>query len=224
MKELNGIKYLERKPKSMLSKNPLMLLIHGYGSNEEDLFSFADDLPGEFHVVSVRGFHTLALGMYGWYEIDFVNMQKFNNVPQGIESKNKLVDFIYEITTQENLDKENTWLCGFSQGAILSYAIALSYPEKVRHVACISGYPEKDFIGDVNSEKDFSKLDFFISHGTDDAVIPVEWARWGKPFLDNLKIKNEYREYRSGHGIVPQNYWDLIAWMKSVPAPPGEGN
>src|SRR5690606_31258013 len=150
MKELKGISYLERIPGIQLEKNPLLLLIHGYGSNEEDLFSFADDLPGEFHVVSVQGTHTLAFGMYGWYEIDFINMQKFNNIPQGVESRNKLAGFIDEITTNENLDKENTWLCGFSQGAILSYAIALNFPEKVRHVACLSGYPEKDFIGEIN--------------------------------------------------------------------------
>ena len=217
MKTLSGIQYLERKPRIISEKNPLILLVHGYGSNEEDLFSFADDLPDEFHVVSVRGIHTLAPGMYGWYEIDFVNMQKFNNIPQGIKSRNKLVEFIDEITTKESLDKENTWICGFSQGAILSYAIALNFSEKVKHAACLSGYPEKDFIGEMNSGKDFSNLDFFVSHGTDDAVIPVEWARLGKPFLDDLKIKNEYHEYRSGHGIVPQNYWDLIAWMKKNP-------
>ncbi len=214
MNQLNGINYLELKPSIQLEQNPLLLLIHGYGSNEEDLFSFADDLPAEFHVISVQGIHVLAPGMYGWYEIDFVNMEKFNNVPQGIESRNKLVEFIDEITTKENLDKENVWLCGFSQGAILSYALALNFPEKVRHIACLSGYPEPNFIGELNLQLDYSNLDFFISHGIDDMVIPVEWGRRGKSLLDELGIKNEYHEYRSGHGIVPQNYWDLMSWMK----------
>lgn len=214
MKELIGINYLERKPKKTLDKNPLILLIHGYGSNEEDLFSFADDLPDEFHVISVRALFTLSFGMYGWYEIDFVNMQKFNNIPQGIESRNKLMKFIDEIVKLENLDAGNIWLCGFSQGAILSYGIALNHPEKVKFVACLSGYPEKDFIGEIDQNKDYSNLDFFISHGTEDAVIPIEWARMGKPLLDDLKIKNEYHEYRAGHGIAPQNYYDLMSWMK----------
>lgn len=82
MKELKGISYLERKPGIQLEKNPLLLLIHGYGSNEADLFSFAEDLPPEFHVISVRGIHTLTPGMYAWYEIDFINMEKFTNVPR----------------------------------------------------------------------------------------------------------------------------------------------
>ena len=214
MKELKGIQYLERKPRIQQDRNPLIVLIHGYGSNEADLFSFAEDLPDEFHVVSVQGIHALAPDMYAWYEIDFVNMEKFNNVPQGIESRNQLVEFIDGFTTENQLDKENVWLCGFSQGAILSYAIALNFPEKVKHIACLSGYPEPNFIGEFNLELDYSQLDFFISHGVDDMVIPVEWGRKGKPILDELGIKNEYHEYRSGHGIVPQNYWDLMSWMK----------
>lgn len=214
MKTLNDIHYLERKPRVQLDKNPLLLLIHGYGSNEEDLFSFTDDLPDEFHVVSVRAIHTLGPSMYAWYSIDFVNMEKFNNVPEGLESRNRLVEFIDAICEQENLDTNNVWLCGFSQGAILSYAIALNFPEKVHHIACLSGYPEPNFIGNIAPDNLYSNLDFFISHGVDDMVIPIEWAREGKPLLDKLKIKNEYHEYRSGHGIVPQNYWDLINWMK----------
>lgn len=215
MKTLAGIQYLERKPRKILKKNPLLLLIHGYGSNEEDLFGFAEDLPDEFHVVSVRGIHTLSPGMYAWYEIDFVNMQKFNNVPQAIESRENLVKFIDEITTSENLDKENITVIGFSQGAILSYSMALNYPEKLKNIACLSGYPELDFIGEIDFVKDYSKLNFFISHGVEDMVIPVEWAQKGKPFLDKLNIKNEYHEYRSGHGLVPQNYFDLMKWLTS---------
>lgn len=214
MNQLNGVKYLERKPVIRLEKNPLMVLIHGYGSNEADLFSFAEDLPAEFHVVSVQGIHALAPEMYAWYEIDFVNMEKFNNIPQGIESRDKLIEFIEEFTGQNNLDSENVWLCGFSQGAILSYSIALNFPDKIKHIACLSGYPEPNFIGEINVQTDYSNLDFFVSHGTDDIVIPVEWARKGELLLNELNIKNEYHEYRGGHGIVPQNYWDLMAWMK----------
>ncbi len=216
MKTIAGIQYLERKPKKNLDKNPLLLLIHGYGSNEEDLFSFAEDLPDEFHVVSVRGIHNLNPGMYAWYEIDFVNMQKFNNVPQAVESRENLVKFIDEITALENLDKENVTVIGFSQGAILAYSMALNYPEKLKNIACLSGYPELDFIGEIDSAKDFSKLNFYISHGIDDMVIPVEWAQKGKPFLDKLNIRNEYHEYRSGHGLVPQNYFDLMKWLANL--------
>lgn len=214
LKELNGINYLERKANS--EKPKLMLLIHGYGSNEEDLFSFSDAIPTDFHVVSVRGLHTLAPGAYAWYEINFLDAGKFNNIPQGLESRDKLVQFIDEFCEKENCDKNDVWLCGFSQGAILTYSIALNFPDKLSHAGILSGYPENEFIGEIDASKDYSKLDFFISHGTADPVIPVEWAKNGKPLLDKLNIKNQYHEYYQGHGLNPDNYRDFMSWIEKA--------
>ena len=215
MKELNEIKYIERLPVVKTEKMPLFVLIHGYGSNEEDLFSFAQDLPENAHIVSVRARYDIPYGGFAWYDINFVNNEKWMDEDQAIESRNKLVDFIDAITQQENLDGENVTLMGFSQGAILSYAIALNNPEKIKNVAILSGYPEHKIIGEFNQTKDFSNLNFFVSHGTEDVVLPIELGRMGEEFLRSLNIKFEYHEYRSGHGIVPQNYFDLMAWIKN---------
>ena len=215
MKELNEIKYIERLPVVKTEKMPLFVLIHGYGSNEEDLFSFAQDLPENAHIVSVHARYDIPYGGFAWYDINFVNNEKWMDEDQAIESRNKLVDFIDTITQQENLDEENVTLMGFSQGAILSYAIALNNPEKIKNVAILSGYPEHKIIREFNQTKDFSNLNFFVSHGTEDVVLPIELGRMGEEFLRSLNIKFDYHEYRSGHGIVPQNYHDLMAWIKN---------
>lgn len=215
MKELNGIKYVERIPVIKTEKTPLFVLIHGYGSNEEDLFSFAQDLPQNAHIVSVRARYDIVYGGYAWYDINFVNNEKWMDEDQAVESRNKLVEFIDAIVEQENLDATNVTLMGFSQGAILSYAISLNYPEKIKNVAILSGYPEHKIIGELNQTKDFSNLNFFVSHGTDDVVLPIDLGKMGDEFLNSLNIKHEYHEYRSGHGIVPQNYFDLMSWIKN---------
>jgi phospholipase/carboxylesterase len=49
-----SLEYKVREPKILLDKNPLLLLLHGYGSNEDDLFSFASELPDEYFVISAR--------------------------------------------------------------------------------------------------------------------------------------------------------------------------
>ncbi len=214
MKEINGIKYLERKP-TIATDNPfLYLLIHGYGSNEADLFSFAQDLPAQAHVVSIQGRFDVMFGGYAWYALDFVDGVKMVNYEEGVESRDAIVNFIDTINHQENLDSSNVWISGFSQGAILSYAIALKYPEKIKNVLILSGYPEKQFLEDVALDQDYSHLNFFVSHGIEDVVLPIEAGRSGKQLLDELQINNEYREYRSGHGIVPQNYHDMLNWIK----------
>ena len=116
MKELNGIKYIERKPTIETDHSQLFLLIHGYGSNEEDLFSFSPDLPATAHVISVRGIYNLPFGGYSWYDISFENNEKYMDTNQAANSKDALVKFIDEIIIQENLDTNNVFIAGFSQG------------------------------------------------------------------------------------------------------------
>ena len=216
MKELEGIKYIERKPKEGTVNPQLFLLIHGYGSHEEDLFSFANDLPESAHVVAVRARYDIMFGGYAWYDISFENNEKYMDIEQALESRNALVKFINAIVAQENLDAENVFIAGFSQGAILSYSIALNFPEKVKNVMILSGYPEFKIIGDFDRTKDFSHLNFFVSHGNEDAILPIEAGRIGEELLNDLGIKNEYHEYRSGHGIIPQNYFDLMAFIQKA--------
>ena len=212
---MNPVKYIERLPVEKSENAPLFVLIHGYGSNEEDLFSFADDLPTNAHIVSVRALYDIAYGGYAWYDINFVNNEKWMDEAQAIDSRNKLVDFIDALIQHENLDAKNVTLMGFSQGAILSYAIALNNPDKIKNVAILSGYPEHKIIGEFDQTKDFSNLNFFVSHGNEDVVLPIDLGRIGEEYLKSLNISFEYHEYRSGHGIVPQNYFDLMAWIKN---------
>jgi phospholipase/carboxylesterase len=73
------------------------------------------------------------------------------------------------------IDANHISLIGFSQ-AILSYAVALSYPEKVQKVVAMSGYLNLEIIAEDYLKTTF-KLKIFASHGTVDQVIPVDWAR-----------------------------------------------
>ena len=62
-------------------------------------------------------------------------------------------------------------------------------------------------------KNNLSNLKCFVSHGSVDQVVPVEWGRKAKPFLENLGVSCEYKEYPIGHGISPQNFNDLLQWL-----------
>ncbi|MGG5600654.1 alpha/beta hydrolase [Myroides sp. C8-3] len=205
-----SINYIIREPKVKMEKNPLLLLLHGYGSNEEDLFSFASELPDHYYIVSAQAPYPVPPYGYAWYAIHFdADANKFSDDDQAIESRDKLVQFIGELQEKYRIDPQNINLIGFSQGAILSYAIALSYPEKINKVVALSGYFNANIIKAGFEEGDFSQLQFFASHGTVDQVIPVDWARKTAPILDVLKIKHTYKEYPVGHGVHPLNFADF---------------
>ena len=207
--------YLVQEPKIKHEINPLLLLLHGYGSNEEDLFSFASELPQDHYVISVRAPYDLQPYGHAWYAIHFdADENKFSDNVQAKQSVELIAGFIDEVVKQYPIDAKNVTLVGFSQGAILSYATALTYPEKVAKVVALSGYFNKEIMPEVIDTKAISHLKFFVSHGSVDQVIPVEWARKAKPALENLGLEVEYHEYPVGHGVAPQNFFDFKNWLQ----------
>ncbi|MNF24621.1 Carboxylesterase 2 [compost metagenome] len=209
-----SLEYLIREPKIKQDKNPLLLLLHGYGSNEADLFSFASELPDEYYIISARAPYDLQYGSYAWYAINFdADQNKFSDHEQAKISRDVIAQFIDELIETYPIDTNDITLLGFSQGSILSYAVALSHPEKIKRVIALSGYVSEPILEENYRNNDFSNLSIFASHGTVDQVIPVEWARKTKPFLDNLGIQSIYKEYPVGHGVAPQNFYDFKNWL-----------
>lgn len=207
--------YLVREPQEITAKTPLLILIHGYGSNEEDLFSFVPTLPEDWFIVSLRAPRNTQFTGYAWYDIDFVNEEKFINVEQAEESIALINNTIENIRAKYQLEGE-THLCGFSQGGILSYALSLRHPQKFNKIACLSCYPEMKILKDIKKDKKaMEHLRFFVSHGTDDAVIPLEWGRRGAELLYDFSLYFSFREYMSGHGVNQKNYMDLMDFFKS---------
>ena len=210
-----NLHYLIQEPKVKHDKNPLLLLLHGYGSNEEDLFSFASELPNDSYVISVRAPYELQPYGHAWYAIHFdADENKFSDNVQAKQSVELIAGFIDEILKQYPIDAKNVTLIGFSQGAILSYATALTYPDKVAKVVALSGYFNQEIMPEVIDSKAISHLKFFVSHGSVDQVIPVDWARKAKPALENLGLEVEYHEYPVGHGVAPQNFFDFKNWLQ----------
>lgn len=54
---------------------------------------------------------------------------------------------------------------------------------------------------------------FYISHGSSDQVIPVEWARQTPVILDSIGVKCRYEEFPVGHGVSPQNFYSFREWL-----------
>jgi len=209
-----SLHHIVREAKRNTEKAPLLILLHGYGSNEEDLFSFASELPDDYFIISVRAPYDLQPYGHSWYDIHFTSdNEKFSDNEQAIQSRELISTFIDEVTEVYPVDPKKITLIGFSQGTILSYSVALSYPEKIKNVIALSGYLNENILIDNYKDKEHSNLNFFISHGNADQVIPNSWANKAPEFLNNLNIKNSYQEYPVGHGVAPQNFYDFKNWL-----------
>jgi phospholipase/carboxylesterase len=205
-----SLEFLIKEPKIKKDSNPLLLLLHGYGSNEADLFSFASELPENYYVISARAPYDLQYGSYAWYAINFdADENKFSDHEQAKISRDLIGNFISELIDNYPIDAKNVTLIGFSQG------VALSQPQKIKNIIGLSGYVSEPILKEGFENNEFSNLGIFASHGTVDQVIPVEWARKSDGLLTQLGITHTYKEYPIGHGISPQVFFDFKNWLEA---------
>ena len=208
---MSNLHYLLRQSKTGVENPPLLVLLHGYGNNENDLFSFAEELPDDFLIVSLQAPYAMGSGSYAWYSINFDDKNgKFSDLKQAKQSIDQIAIFIDEIKIKHKTNQ--TFLLGFSQGAILSYSLSFFYPNKVQNVIALSGYVNDELLPKTIS-KDI-QTEYYGSHGSVDQVLPIEWARRNKPFLENLGFNYEYSEYPVGHGVAPQNFYSFKKWIE----------
>mgnify|MGYP003112675787 FL=1 len=206
--------HLVRPSSITTGKAPVLIMLHGYGSDENDLFSFANELPEELLIISARAPYKLQPYGNAWYAINFDAVQgKFSDNEQAKESRSAISNFIDEVITNYPVDKDNITLLGFSQGTILSYAVALSEPAKVKNVIALSGYINTEIISSGYEKNDFSGISIYASHGSQDQVIPVSWARKAPEVMKQLEIEHSYSEFPVGHGVHPQNFTELKKWL-----------
>lgn len=214
-KQTLSLEHNFRSAKGNMAQPPAIIMLHGFGSDENDLFSFASELPDSYAIISLKA--PIRLQPYGnaWYNIYFDNVEgKFSDEEQAVISRDLVRDTIDEIIEKYQVDPNNITLLGFSQGTILSFAVALSYPEKVSKVVGLSGYIHKSLLKEGFEKNDFSNLKVYTSHGSVDQVLPVQWARETKPFLENLGIPCSYSEFPVGHGVAPENFFEFKKWLE----------
>lgn len=210
----DSLHYLVKHPKTENKKTPLIILLHGVGSNEADLFSFANQLPENYLVVSARAPHTLGQGSYAWYQVDFSSGKPVYNPKQAEASRQIILKFIEELKKKFTFNHQEIYLCGFSQGAIMSYAVGLSNPDQVKGMAIMSGRLLDETKSLVNKDK-VKSLKVFISHGTEDPVLGVHYAREAKQYLNGLGLEPVYKEYKDVHTINQTMLKDLINWLQN---------
>lgn len=207
------LKYLVREPKIKSENPPLIILLHGFGSNEQDLFALAEHLPGNFLVVSARAPNTLGEGSYAWYHADFSTQKPVYNKEEAEKSRNTIIQFIEELKQKHQFDEKQVYLCGFSQGGIMSYSVGLTKPDLIKGIAVMSGRLLEDVKPLIVKNEKLKQLNIFISHGTNDPVLNIQNARDAVAYLKSLNLNPTYKEYNEEHTISNQMLNDLVSWL-----------
>ena len=214
MKTLSLV-HLVSQPKVEASSPPLLLLLHGVGSNEHDLFGLVPYLDKRFLIISVRAPNTLGPGSYAWFEVDFTPQGPVINPAQAEASRLALITFLDEAVNAYDADPKKVYLMGFSQGAIMSASIALTQPQLVAGAVLMSGRILPEIQPLIASNEELSGLPFLVVHGTADMVLPISYGRASRQLLSSLPVELTYHEYRMGHEVSQESLADVTAWLSA---------
>ncbi len=189
-------------------------MFHGYGSNKDDLFSFAKFMNPNFLIISIQAPIQMDYNSYCWWSLYLNNdMQLQMDVKEAKNSLNELNRFISEdLSINYNFGLNQVYLLGFSQGCMISYALSINFPKNYKKAVGLSGKIPHEIIN-FNERFDYSNHNFFCSHGLNDQVIPIEIGRESDRWFSEKNINHEYLEFESEHGINSKNFEQMNLWL-----------
>ncbi|MCA0426356.1 MAG: esterase [Bacteroidetes bacterium] len=216
-KEIKTLTCLVKEPKLIHAQTPVIILLHGLRSNEQDLFTLSNQLPEACIVVSARAPIQLGDEQYAWYEVDLSTGKPVFNIQQEQRSRNLLFKLIEELREVYKLKGNPVVLAGFSQGGILSYNCGIQKPEMFRGIGIFSGRLQEEIRGGVTS-KALQKFPIFIAHGIQDNVLPIDYARDAKRWLQEHGAMVIYYEFNAGHTVTALEIQHFNQWLDSLGA------
>jgi phospholipase/carboxylesterase len=187
----------------------LLVLLHGRGADERDLFPLLDLLDPERRLLGVtpRGPLSLPPGGAHWYvvrEIGYPDPATFLPTYAAVAEWLDGLGFA----------PERTVIGGFSQGAVMTYALSLGSgrPRPAASIA-LSGFIPTVPGFELDLEAGVPPV--AIGHGTFDPVISVDWGHRARETLEAAGADVLYREYPLPHAVDPRFLVELAPWIAS---------
>jgi len=196
-----------------------LVLLHGRGADEHDLYPLLDMLDPEQRLLGVtaRGPLSLPPGGAHWYavaEIGYPDASTFH------PTYARLTAWIDAFLAGQGIAMADTVIGGFSQGTVMSYAVSLGEGRpRPAGVLALSGFmPTVDgFSLDLQGA---SGLPVAIGHGSLDPVIGVEFGRDAHKRLQAAGADVTYEESQMAHSIDPRFLAKLSPWLEAATALP----
>jgi phospholipase/carboxylesterase len=192
-------------------KFPVLLLLHGWTGDENSMWIFESRLPQDSIIIAPRGIYPSSLGGYGWQKSDGDRWPDMNDFTPAVNS-------IVELISDEELvqaDSSRLYLVGFSQGAALAYAIAIKFPERVSAIAALSGFLPNNVESTIENTN-LNGLPIYITHGSQDDLVPVDKARFAVETLTQAGAKVSYCEEEVGHKLSATCFNGMESFFNSL--------
>ena len=213
----NLLSLLHRPAASEEARAWLLVLMHGVGSNEEDLFGLADFVPAPFHVISLRAPFMLGRGSYAWFEFSIASdgSRRIDRT-QEAASREAVVRTVQAVALQLGVPPDRVVLGGFSQGGIMALSLLRTQPALMQAAMVMHSrlLPEVDALA-ASPEALLGKA-LWVSHGLQDGVIPLSNAQAIRAKAATWPVTLSYTEFPGAHEIRPAELQAAMAWLGAL--------
>lgn len=211
------LSFLEHPAREGTAVPWLLVLMHGVGSNEGDLFGLAHLMPPQFHVVSLRAPNVIAPDAYGWFEFHVAaDGRRSIDEVQERESRFLVGELVASMGEQLGIPPERTVVGGFSQGGIMSLSLLLTQPQKLRAAMVWHSRLLAQVEPHIAPREAFEGKVLWVSHGTADNVIPLAAAQHTREVVGTLPIALAGGDFPGAHEIRPAELQQSVAWLQSL--------
>ena len=206
------LKYSIHFPEISQSNMPVLFLMHGYGNNEKQFNRLIEELNNKYLIVSMRAPFNFMVIKNRWYEYSISDGDTLSNQTQIDLSAKRIIQTIELIKKEYNVDEQKIFIGGFSQGGIMSYKLALLYPNKFKGIFVHSArLPVEYSVKEPNSS--YKNLNILIIHGSKDRGLSTKWAYQGKALFEKLGANTDYYEAKIGHKMNKETYGKIKQWL-----------
>lgn len=185
-----------KKPSQQDQPVKIMLLLHGHLGNEKSMWILTSRLPDSYIYIAPRAPVKTGEYQYSWHEISpqWPDLDHYHGLAQ------KLLERVYSWCDDNNLECDQLDIMGFSQGAVMAYALAFLYPEKIGKVAALASFIPQSWKSEIDTISIESKS-FFIAHGTEDEIIPIQKASKTADWLEENGADVTFCKADIGHKL-----------------------
>lgn len=177
----------------------LLLMLHGYTGDENSMWVFGRDLPKYFWMIAPRAPHPSEMTGYSWRPLQPGTFGR-PSLEQLIPAAEVLVRLVDEYQASAGIEAETFDVMGFSQGAAMSNVLAFLYPQRVRKVGVLAGFVPGG-LEKLAEKRPLEGKSVFVTHGTQDEMIPIDRARSSMEVLEQAGAKIVYCEDDVGHKV-----------------------
>jgi phospholipase/carboxylesterase len=198
---------------------PALVVLHGFGSNEQDLVGLARAFDPRIDVHCLRAPIALGGGSFAWFNVTFAAGGPVHHPAEAETARAQLAGFLKQLRELPSIDPSRIHLLGFSQGAILGLSLAYTEPSLLAGVIAISGRTLPEIAATVPGRSFTRGPRVLLMHGTEDDRLPFANALASGQLLRTTGLAYEFKSYPVGHTIDARMRDDVAAWLSAQLGP-----